>query len=61
MVKTTNQINIFGRHWLNHFPQAQRPQVWLEFTLGSLRAECLLLADTMLVRMVLGRWIVWGR
>lgn len=24
-------------------------EVWLEFTLGSLRAECLLLADTMLV------------
>eukprot|EP00435_Cladocopium_sp_Y103_P055415 s510_g18.t1 len=28
---------------------ALREEVWLEFTLGSLRAECLLLADTMLV------------
>jgi len=27
---------------------ALRDEVWLEFTLGSLRAECLLLADTML-------------
>lgn len=27
---------------------ALREEVWLEFTLGSLRAECLLLADTML-------------
>ncbi|OLP76278.1 hypothetical protein AK812_SmicGene43810 [Symbiodinium microadriaticum] len=35
------------RRWSTRL--ALRDEVWLEFTLGSLRAECLLLADTMLV------------
>eukprot|EP00439_Symbiodinium_sp_Y106_P044669 s290_g5.t1 len=34
------------RRWSTRL--ALRDEVWLEFTLGSLRAECLLLADTML-------------
>lgn len=34
------------RRWCQRL--ALREEVWLEFTLGSLRAECLLLADTML-------------
>eukprot|EP00913_Durusdinium_trenchii_P028600 g26823.t1 len=34
------------RRWCTRL--ALREEVWLEFTLGSLRAECLLLADTML-------------
>ncbi|CAL1152396.1 unnamed protein product [Cladocopium goreaui] len=37
---------------------ALREEVWLEFTLGSLRAECLLLADTMLVRMTMHAGLV---